>query len=306
MKVVVAGATGFVGVKLVERLNALGNQVTVLARNPKKAVRQFPKEFFPHVEVIEYEPLVVGEWAKSLAGADAVVNLAGTPIADKPWTADRKQEILQSRQIGTRRLVEAIGMTNPKPPVLVSGSAIGYYGTSETKEFDEYSFPGEDFLAEVCKAWEVEADAATSLGVRVVKLRTGIVLGNGGALDKILPLFQLGLGGKIGSGKQWFAWIHRDDLVNLIIFAINTPQIVGALNGTAPNPITNLELTAELAKLLSRPAFLPVPAIALQLVLGEAGKLVLEGQKVLPKKAEMNHFAFQYPTIDLALKQIIG
>ena len=305
MRVVVAGGTGFVGVKLVERLNSLGDRVTILARNPKKAERQFPKSFFPHIDVVGYTPQASGDWTEVLSDCDGVVNLAGASIADKSWTDKYKQEILSSRQLGTRQLVKAIESASPRPKVLVNASAIGYYGNDANKVFDEYSFAGTDFLASVCKAWEAEAELANSL-LRVVRLRSGIVLGNGGVLEKILPLFQLGLGGKLGSGQQWFSWIHRDDLVSLIIFALTNNNVANALNGTAPNPVTNEEFTKALAKAIDRPAFLPAPAFALQLALGESATLALEGQKVLPKKAEINGFKWQYPTIEAALSQILN
>jgi uncharacterized protein len=304
MRVVVAGATGFIGVRLVEQLHSLGYTVIVLARDAQKATRQFPKAAFPNVEIISYTPTLAGEWGGVFSNCDGVVNLAGTPIFGQAWSKTRKQEILHSRQLTTRQIVEAIKSASPKPQVLVNASAVGFYGTDLTKEFDESSSGGNDFLAGICKAWETEADAASSLGVRVVKIRNGLVFGPGGFLGQILPIFKLGAGGKIGSGKQWLSWIHRDDLVNLIIFALTNPQIVGVANGTAPNPVTNEEFTQALAKAINRPALLPVPAFALQTLLGEASILALEGQKVLPKKAEMSNFQFQYPAIELALAQI--
>ncbi|MEE3719048.1 TIGR01777 family oxidoreductase [Tumidithrix elongata RA019] len=306
MRVIVTGATGFVGVRLVEQLHLLGNQVVVLARNPEKATRQFPKEFFPNVEIVGYTPLKLGTWTSAISGCDAVVNLAGTPIVEKRWSEKRKQEIIESRAATTKVLVEAIQAAAVKPKVLVSGSAIGYYGDDETQSFDEYSFEGQGFLAEVCQAWEAAANPVTNFGVRLVKLRIGIVLAYGGTLGKILPLFQLGIGGKIGSGKQWFSWIHRDDLVSLILFAIANSQIVGVLNATAPNPVTNEELTKTLAKVVGRPALLPVPAAALLILLGESATLILGGQKVLPQKATLNRFSFAYPALESALRQILG
>ena len=188
MKIVVTGATGFVGVKLVERLHALGDRIVVLARNPQKATRQFPPEFFANIEVIGYNPLAMGDWANAISGCDAVINLAGEPLAGVRWTDKRKQEIRDSRILTTELLVKAIATADVKPQVLISGSAIGYYGTSLSKTFDEYSYAGNDFLANVCKDWEATADVVTSLGVRLVKLRTGIVLGMGGAIAK--PLKQ--------------------------------------------------------------------------------------------------------------------
>ncbi|OIP69528.1 MAG: TIGR01777 family protein [Oscillatoriales cyanobacterium CG2_30_44_21] len=305
MKIIVTGATGFVGTKLVEQLQKRGDRVIVLARNPDKAIRQFAKATSP-VEVISYDPFELGEWGKVISGCDAVINLAGEPLAGVRWTEARKKQIRDSRILTTNVLVKAIAIAEIKPQVLISASAIGYYGTSLDKSFDEYSYVGNDFLAKICQDWEAEADAVKDLGVRLVKLRTGIVLGMGGAIGKMLPIFQVGGGGKIGSGKQWFSWIHRDDLVNLIIEAIVNPQIADALNGTAPQPVTNEKFTVAFAKAINRPAFLPVPAAALILVFGEGATVLLDGQKVLPKKAELNQFQFKYPDIDSALKQIFN
>ena len=305
MKVVVTGATGFVGMKLVERLHSLGDRIVVLARNVQKANRQFPKEFFPNIDVVGYNPLVLGDWTNTISGAEAIINLAGEPLAGVRWTDQRKQEIRNSRILTTKVLVEAIANADVKPKVLISGSAIGYYGTSLDRSFDEYSYAGDDFLANVCKDWEAEADRVMGLGVRLVKLRTGIVLGLGGAIAKMLPIFQVGGGGKIGSGKQWFSWIHRDDLVDLIISALTNPQITGALNATAPQPVTNADFTVAFAKAIKRPAFLPVPAAALILIFGEGASVLLDGQRVLPKKAELNKFSFKYPDIDITLSQIL-
>jgi uncharacterized protein len=305
MRVVVTGATGFVGVRLVEQLHFLGNQVVMLVRDPVKALRQFPKEYFPKVDIVGYTPLELGAWTSVISGSDAIINLAGAPIVDQRWSESRKQEIIQSRAGTTKVLVSAIQAAAVKPKVLVSGSAIGYYGSDPAKTFDEYSYAGQDFLAEVCQAWEAAAEPVTDVGVRLVKLRTGIVLAYGGTLAKLLPIFKLGVGGKIGSGDQWFSWIHRDDLVSLILFAIANSQIVGVVNGTAPNPVTNDQLTKTLAKVIDRPAFLPVPASALLILLGESASVILGGQKVLPQKATINRFAFAYPDLESALRQIL-
>ena len=306
MKIVVTGATGFVGIKLGERLHALGDRIVVLARNPQKANRQFPKEFFPNVEILGYNPLYLGDWTTAISGSDAVINLAGEPLAGVRWTDQRKQEIRNSRIITTKVLVEAIAKADVKPQVLISGSAIGYYGNSLDKTFDEYSYAGNDFLANVCKDWEAAAEPVTGLGVRLVKLRTGIVLGIGGAIAKMLPIFQVGGGGKIGTGKQWFSWIHRDDLVELILFALTNAQVTGVLNGTSPQPVNNADFTIAFAKAIKRPAFLPVPAAALVLLFGESATVLLDGQRVLPHKAEINRFKFKYPNIDGALAQIFA
>jgi hypothetical protein len=258
------------------------------------------------VEIISYDPLKLGDWAEAIAGSNAVINLAGEPLAGVRWTDKRKQEIRESRILTTKILVEAIAKADVKPEVFISGSAIGFYGTSLDKSFDEYSDGGQDFLANVCKDWEAAADGVTDLGVRLVKLRTGIVLGMGGAIAKMLPIFQVGGGGKIGTGKQWFSWIHRDDLVSLILFALTNSQIVGVLNGTAPQPVTNDDFTIAFAKAIKRPAFLPVPAAALILLFGEGAIVLLDGQRVLPQKAKINKFVFNYPDIDSALEQIFA
>ncbi len=306
MKIVITGATGFVGTKLVERLQALGDRIVVLARDTQKANNLFPQASFPNVEVVGYNPFELGDWAKVISGSDAVINLAGEPLAGVRWTDKRKQEIRDSRVLTTKVLVEAIAQAEVKPQVLISGSAIGYYGTSLDKTFDEYSDAGNDFLANICKYWEDTTESVTGLGVRLVKLRTGIVLGMGGAIAKMLPIFQVGGGGKLGSGKQWFSWIHLDDLVALIIYALKNPDMTGAINATAPNPVTNAEFTVSLAKAIKRPAFVPVPAAALILVFGEAATVLLDGQRVVPHKAQINKFAFQYPDIDSALTQIFS
>jgi uncharacterized protein len=306
MKVAIAGATGFVGSRLVERLHSEGHSVMVLARDSERARRVFPASAYPNVEVVAYTPAESGDWQNSIAGCDGVVNLAGVPIAEERWTAARQQAILDSRKLTTAKLVEAIANANPKPSVLVSASAIGYYGTSETAEFDENSPAGDDFLAAVCKDWESAAQPVKDMGTRLGILRFGIVLGMGGALAKMLPPFKLFAGGPIGTGKQWFSWIHRDDVVNLILFALQNPQIEGVLNATAPNPVRMNELCETLGAVLQRPSWLPVPGFALELLLGDGAKVVLEGQKVLPKQTLASGFQYQYPTLKLALEEILS
>ncbi len=306
MKVAIAGATGFVGSHLVERLHSEGHSVLVLARDSERARRIFPASAYPNLEVVAYTPAESGDWQKSIAGTGGVVNLAGVPIAEERWTAARQQAILDSRKLTTAKLVEAIANADPKPSVLVSASAIGYYGTSETAEFDETSLGGDDFLAHVCKDWESAAQPVKNAGTRLAILRLGIVLGIGGALAKMLPPFKLFAGGPIGTGKQWFSWIHRDDVVNLILFALQNPQIEGVLNATAPNPVRMNELCETLGSVLQRPSWLPVPAFALELLLGDGAKVVLEGQKVLPKQTLASGFQYQYPTLKLALEEILS
>ncbi|MEG4942879.1 thylakoid membrane protein ThyD [Microcoleus sp. F4-D5] len=306
MKVAIAGATGFVGSRLVEKLQAAGHQVVVFSRDAAKAGRVFPASAYPNLEVVAYTPAESGDWLHSIAGCDAVVNLAGVPIAEERWTQARQQEILDSRKLTTAKLVEAIVNANPRPSVLVSASAIGYYGTSETAEFDETSPAGNDFLAAVCKDWEAAAQPAKNAGTRLAILRLGIVLGMGGALAKMLPPFKLFAGGPIGTGKQWFSWIHREDVVDLILYALQNPQVEGVLNATAPNPVRMNELCQTLGEVLQRPSWLPVPSFALEMLLGDGAKVVLEGQKVLPKQTLASGFQYQYPTLKLALEEILS
>ncbi|MEC4894383.1 MAG: TIGR01777 family oxidoreductase [Oscillatoria sp. PMC 1051.18] len=306
MKVAITGGTGFVGTRLVEKLHSQGENIVILTRNETRAKRIFPASAYQNLEIVEYTPQKSGDWQNALSGCDAVVNLAGEPIAEERWTPQVKQKILQSRQLGTRKIVEAITKAEPKPSVLVNASAIGYYGTSETATFDENSPPGDDFLAEVCQTWEAEAEKVQAAGVRLVILRLGIVLGNGGALAKMLTPFKLYAGGPIGNGKQWFSWIHREDLVNLIITALKNPDIQGTFNATAPNPVRMNQLCHALGEVMKRPSWLPVPGIALELLLGEGAKLVLEGQEVIPKQTQATGFEYQYPTIKPALAQIVA
>ncbi len=304
MKIAITGATGFVGSRLVQKLHGSNHQIIVFTRNVIKAQRVFPSLTFPNLEFVTYTPKESGKWQESISGCDAVINLAGEPIAER-WTAQQKQEILESRQLGTRKIVEAIAKAAVKPKVLLSGSAIGYYGTSETAVFEETSPSGSDFLAQVCQNWEAEAEKVKESGLRLVILRLGIVLANGGALAKMIGPFQLFAGGPIGTGRQWFSWIHRDDLVNLMVEAITNEQMSGVYNATAPNPVNMKQFCENLGEAMNRPSWLSVPEFALELLLGDGAMVVLEGQKVLPKKAQALGFQFQYPDLKPALREII-
>ncbi|MEH1784465.1 TIGR01777 family oxidoreductase [Nostoc sp.] len=306
MKVAITGATGFVGNLLVQRLHAKGHKIVVLTRNTAFAQKVFPSEAFPNIEIVAYTPNASGSWQNVIASCDGVVNLAGEPIGEGRWTPERKQEILNSRKLGTQKIVEAIANANPKPTVLINASAIGYYGTSETATFDETSLSGNDFLAQVSQAWEAEATKVKDSGVRLVILRFGIVLGNGGALGKMIPPFKLFAGGPIGSGRQWFSWIHVDDLVNLILQALSKSEIEGIYNATAPNPVRMADLSQTLGQVMNRPSWLPVPAFAIEALLGDGAIVVLEGQQVIPKRTVETGFEYKYPNLQSALTQILN
>ena len=305
MKIAISGATGFVGSRLVERLHTEGHRILVLTRNPTFAQKVFPSPAFPNLEIIAYTPSVSGTWQDSIAGCDSVVNLAGEPIAEGRWTPERKQEILNTRKLGTQKIVEAIAKANPHPTVLVNTSAIGYYGTSETASFDEDSASGNDFLSQVCREWEAAATKVKDTNVRLVILRFGIVLGNGGALGKMITPFKLFAGGPIGSGQQWFSWIHLDDIVSLIIQALTKPTMEGVYNATAPQPVRMNDLSTTMGNVMNRPSWLPVPGFAIEAILGDGAKVVLEGQKVLPKRTLESGFEYQYPNLQSALTQIL-
>ncbi|MBE9202841.1 TIGR01777 family protein [Synechocystis salina LEGE 06099] len=308
MKIILTGVTGFVGRSLVPLLHQQGHELTLLVRSVPKAQRLFPPSSFPQLTAIAYEATESGPWQEQVNGQDAVINLAGEPISER-WTEAYKTAIFDSRKLGTEKLVEAIAKAERKPKVMISGSAIGYYGTSETEAFTESSDPGDDFLAEVCQAWENAAHQVESLGVsvRLVILRIGIVLGaDGGALSKMLPPFKLFAGGPLGSGEQWFSWIDRQDLVALIDKALTDSTLRGTYNATAPNPVKMKEFCHTLGKVLARPSWLPVPDIALELLLGEAAKLVLEGQQVLPEAIAKTDFEYQAPTLEASLRKILA
>jgi uncharacterized protein len=280
MKIAIAGATGFVGSRLVEQLHAQGHQVLILTRSPQQASNRFPQ-----AQVVGYNPLKSGDWQESISGCDAVINLAGEPIAEKRWTPAQKRVMMESRQIGTQKIVEAINLATSKPPVLINASAIGYYGTSETAKFDETSPAGMDFLAQVCTAWETAAQAASADGTRVVIFRLGIVLGeNGGALAKMLAPFNAFVGGPIGSGKQWFSWIHRDDVVKLIIAALTDPQMQGVYNATAPNPVTMTDFAHTLGTVMIAPPGFPSPTLPSKLYSAKVRSLYYKDSKSFPLK----------------------
>jgi len=302
MKIVITGATGFIGRKLVAQLLAEGHEVGALTRNLETARTRLPVGCAGYV----WHP-ASGPDAAVIRNLDAIVHLAGEGVADRRWTPARKDAIRASRVLSTRALVGAITALPPeaRPRALISASAVGYYGDRGDEPLDEGSAPGDGFLAEVCQAWEHEALAAQHLGVRTGVVRIGVVLGaEGGVLQKMLPPFRLGLGGRLGTGRQWMSWIHADDLVNLFISVIGNANVGGAVNGVAPTPVTNAAFTAALGHVLHRPTVLAVPAVALRLALGEMSAILLASERVLPRAAERLGVTFRYPHIAGALADL--
>lgn len=291
----ITGGSGFIGSALCRSLVADGHRVTVLTRDVERARGRVPEAVFL-IDRLDFAE-----------GVDAVVNLAGENLAGGRWTVARKHEFLGSRIGTTKRLLDWIDRQEHAPTVMVSGSAIGWYGPRGDEELDEEDDPGSDFSAHLCRDWEAEAIKAEALGVRVCRVRTGIVLGaDGGALRQMLLPFRIGVGGRMGSGRQWMSWIAREDLVALIRWLIDHDSARGAYNGTAPAPVTNAEFARALGVALHRPALLPTPGIALKLLFGEMADLLLTGQRVVPKRATAEGFKFKYPDLASALAAIVG
>jgi uncharacterized protein len=298
MKIIVAGGTGFLGRPLADALIAAGHDVVILSRAQSGRAR-----------AVSWNPDgSMGAWASEIDGAGVVINLAGESIAAKRWTSAQKQRIRDSRIRATRSLVAAIGQAATPPPVLISGSAVGVYGPHGDEIVNERTPPGSDFLAQICVEWEAEARRAESARTRVVYVRTGVVFErDGGALPQMALPFTLFAGGPAGSGRQYVPWIHRDDWVALVMWAMQTASANGAVNATAPAPVTNRDLARALGRALHRPSFMPTPAFALRLMLGEmADALLLSGQRAVPAVAEQAGFTFRYPRVDEALAAIFG
>ncbi|MBX2808425.1 MAG: TIGR01777 family oxidoreductase [Cellvibrionaceae bacterium] len=297
MHVLITGGTGFLGRHLIAALLTRGDRVSLLARDFVKAKTLF------HNRVN-----LIGSISGAVADVDAVINLAGEPIADRRWTRKRKHHLTQSRIATTQALVQWLACSPSKPKVLISGSAIGYYGHyAEDITLDESASPRDSFASELCREWEAVALEAEALGVRTCVVRTGVVLDkHGGALKRMLVPFQLGLGGPIGSGRQWMSWIHREDMTRLLLFLIDNAAIRGPVNATAPAPVNNRTFARLLASSLHRPAILPLPAFALTILMGEAAELLLQGQQVVPKKLLQYGFHFQYPVLHSALAAIFS
>jgi uncharacterized protein (TIGR01777 family) len=296
MKILAFGATGFVGSHLVPHLMERGHEVTVAARSGKSRLAG-------GAPVIKADPTTPGPWQEGVEAYDAVVNLAGTPITTR-WNAEGKKSILESRVQSTRNIVDALAPTRGK--TLLCANAVGYYGDGGDRTLTEDAPRGQGFLADVAAAWQAEALRAEGFGHRVVIPRISVVLGEGGALAKMLVPFSMGLGGRLGNGRQWFSWIHVQDLVRVMSFLLETPTASGPCNACSPQPVTNARFTAALAGALGRPAFLPVPAPALRLLMGEAATMLLTGQRCVPAALQAMGFTFTYPDVDKALADIVA
>jgi uncharacterized protein (TIGR01777 family) len=299
MKITITGGTGFVGTHLVDRLLDQGHTVIAMGRS-----KSHPRDGHPQFEFISADTTQPGHWQEAVAASDACINLAGASIFQR-WTVHSKGVIRDSRVLTTRNIVAALPAQGRS--FLFSASGVGYYGDREDEVLDEQAEAGNDFLARLSIEWEAEAQAAQQKGVRVVCGRLGVVLHqDGGAMAKMLPAFKLGLGGPLGSGRQWFPWIHLDDLITAIIFLMEDSEAEGIYNFCAPDPVTNRVLAQRLGHLLKRPAFLPAPALVMKTFLGEFSSVLLGSQRAVPERLQAGGFEFRYATLDQALNAILG
>jgi len=297
MRILITGGTGFIGKRLCDSLLQAGHQLTVYSRQPCRVRLQCG---------LAVQPLAALEDLSSEHQFDAVINLAGEPIAAKRWTVKRKQQLLDSRLKTTQNLLDAIARMAKPPDCLINASAVGFYGDQQDSDVDEDTVAVDDFGHQLCAQWEQKACQAESLGVRVCIIRIGLVVGRGGGfLSKMLPVFKLGLGGPFGDGQQWMSWVHRDDLVRLIVWLLNHGRCLGVYNATAPYPVSNEDFTKTLAALLRRPTLLPMPANVARLVFGEMAQLFLTGQRVLPHRITEAGFEFHYPDLKTALAEVL-
>jgi len=303
VKVTVTGATGTLGRQVVAELSTRGDEVTVLSRDPERARGALG----PAVRALEWaDPKAEAPPAESLEGQDAVVHLLGEPVAQR-WTEEAKKEIRDSRVLSTRNLVAALHDARSGPTVLVSQSASGWYGARGDEKVDESEPAAGDFLARVCVEWEAEATKAEELGARVVLTRTGVVLSEtGGALEKMLPPFKLGVGGPVAGGRQYVPWVHTDDVVGSLLHCLDSEAARGPVNVTAPEPVTNAELSKALGRVLHRPAVAPVPAFAIKALYGEMAAIVTTGVRAVPARLEELGYAFRRPGLDDALRAATG
>jgi uncharacterized protein len=300
MKILITGATGLIGRAICRRLADEAHQIVVLSRRPESA------EVVEGAKVFRWEPALGPPESGAWEGVDAVIHLAGEPVAASRWTDEQKRRIRDSRVMGTRHLLAGIREATDRPKILVSGSAVGFYGNRGDEHLDERSAPGQGFLPEVCRQWESEALRGQEMGVRVVLVRTGVVLStNGGALEKMLLPFKLGLGGRMGDGSQWFPWIHIDDIAGIFCHALFSTGVRGPINGVAPGIVSNREFTNELAAALRRPVIFSVPELVLKIVMGEMAEVILDSQHVIPRVALDSGYRFRFQMLRPALRSLL-
>jgi uncharacterized protein (TIGR01777 family) len=301
MRVALTGATGLIGTRIVRALQARGDEVTVLSRDALRA-----REALGDVDAHSWTPLDGPAPAAALSGRDGVVHLAGEPVAQR-WSDAARRRIHDTREVGTRNLVEGLAAADPRPRVLVSASGVDYYGPRGDEPLTEDASPGDDFLARVCIAWEREAQAASELGLRVVNVRTAVVLdAGGGALGKMLPFFRLGIGGPVAGGRQYLPWIHADDIVGIYLAALDDESWSGPVNAGTPDPPTNREFSRALGRALHRPAFAPIPALAVRLLYGDMAEIVTEGKRIMPTRLTEHGYAFRHTDLEPALRDALS
>lgn len=301
-KIAITGATGLIGIELCNALKTRGEEVTIFSRNVESAKKVLGNKF----SYIKWDYKNPVEWQESLRDKDVIIHLAGANLFGKRWTDAYKKTILDSRELSTKSLVSAIKNSQSKVKVFISSSAVGYYGSRGDEILTEHSGRGDDFLANVCEVWEKETEKANEFGIRTVTLRQGIVLSKkGGALTKFLPAFNFFVGGPLGSGKQWFPWIHIDDLVAIYLFILDNGNISGPVNAVSRQTIRMEEFANTLGKILKRPSLLKVPAFALKLFVGEAATSILSSQRIIPQKLLDHHFKFKFEYLEEALKNLL-
>jgi len=302
-RIVITGATGLIGKQLVNALINRGDSLTIFSRNTEKA-----KSIFPSAkEIVEWDYRKPEKWKSKLEDSDAVIHLAGINLFSKRWNDEFKKSIIESRQLSTKNLVDALKSCKNNPNIFISASGIGYYGDCGEKVLDEESPKGNDFLSDVCDVWESESRNISGYGIRNVQIRTGLVLSTeDGALKQMLPPFKFFIGGYLGNGKQWASWLHIDDIVEIYLHAIDNSSLTGSLNATAPNPIRMKEFAQTLARVLHRPSLFPVPKFILRLVVGEASEVVLASQRIDVKKLVESGYKFKFEILEDALKDLLN
>jgi uncharacterized protein (TIGR01777 family) len=305
-RIILTGATGLIGRKLFAALQGRGYEVVIFSRSPQRARAALPGA----AEYVEWSPEEGGPWASAIDGSDAIIHLAGAPIAEgilgQRWTAEVKAAIRDSRVIGTRGIVGAIAAAQARPSALICASGVGYYGFRDATPLDEDAAPGNDFLAQVCVAWEGEATRAQESGARVVSIRTGLLLDPAaGVLPQIMLPFKLHTGGPVLPGTQYYSWIHPDDLIGIYMLALEDERVRGPINASAPTPQTNRAFAEALGQVMGSPSWLPVPAISLRVILGEMADLVVNGQRALPKKAQSLGYPFHFSELEPALRDLL-